>query len=167
MGASDLRLIAVLLAAIASGCATMGSGSGSTPSGGSQTVFSWSSSGGVSGTITATTAGGQTYTGQYFQVTKETTVDNLGSVWYPGWGGPGGWAGRRGWGEWDYWDEGPSPDFITHYTGRVVANLASKSGTHMRCNFQLVHPSEGMNGGGIGQCQLPNGTTIDATFPTA
>jgi hypothetical protein len=24
-----------------------------------------------------------------------------------------------------------------------------------------------MNGGGIGQCQLPDGTTIDANFPTA
>jgi hypothetical protein len=59
----------------------------------------------------------------------------------------------------------PSPDFITHYSGRVVANLAEPSGAHMQCQFQLVHPSDGMNGGGLGQCQLTGGTTIDANFP--
>jgi len=37
----------------------------------------------------------------------------------------------------------------------------------MRCKFQLVHPSNGMAGGGRGQCQLPDGTTIEARFPSA
>jgi hypothetical protein len=46
-----------------------------------------------------------------------------------------------------------------------VAAGAEPSGTHMRCQFRLVHPSDGMNGGGLGQCQLPDGTTIDANFP--
>jgi len=35
----------------------------------------------------------------------------------------------------------------------------------MRCKFVLVHPDDGMNGGGSGQCQLPDGTSIDANFP--
>jgi hypothetical protein len=35
----------------------------------------------------------------------------------------------------------------------------------MRCKFQLVHPSDGMAGGGEGQCQLPKGNSTDATFP--
>jgi len=96
-------------------------------------ALNWKSSDGVSGTINATLAGSKTYGGRYFQITKDTTVDNIGPLW-AGWGGRGG----RGWG---YWGLEPSPDFITHYTGRVVANLAEPSGTHMRCQF-----SERLNG---------------------
>ena len=170
VGYSDLRLrssavrglrctgaLLALLAAVVADCTTTGTGVGSTASGGSPTTFSWKSSDGVSGTMTATMSGGQTFSGQYFQITKETTVDSIGPLW-TGWGG---W-GSRGWG---YWGVDPSPDFITHYTGRVVANLSDPSGAHMRCQFQLVHPSDGMNGGGLGQCQLPDGTSIDANFP--
>ena len=155
------RWIVPLLATIAAGCTTMGTGTGSTSSGGSPTVFNWKSSDGVSGTMSATMSGGQTYSGQYFQITKDTTVDSIGPLWVGGWGG---WGGRGGWG-WGYWGADPSPDFVTHYSGRVVANLAQPSGAHMRCQFRLADPEEGMNGGGIGQCQLPNGTTIDANFP--
>jgi hypothetical protein len=165
MKSQRLQLVLTLLAAIAAGCTTMGTGTGSTVSGGSHTTFSWKSSDGVSGSMTATISGGQTYSGQYFQITKDTTVDSIGPLWAPGWGGPGGWGGRAGWGGWGYWDADPSSDFITHYTGRVVANLAAADGTHMRCQFLLVHPDDGMNGGGQGQCQLPTGTTIDANFP--
>jgi hypothetical protein len=153
-------LMLPLLLAMASGCTTMGTGTGSTLSGASAATFDWKSSDGVSGTINATLADGKSYGGRYFQITKDTTVDSIGPLW-TGWGGWGG-RGGRGWG---YWGVDPSPDFITHYTGRVVANLAEPSGTHMRCQFQLVHPSDGMNGGGLGQCQLPDGTTIDANFP--
>jgi hypothetical protein len=148
------------LAAIAVGCTTMGTGTGSTPSGGSPTFFSWKSSDGVSGTMSAMTPGGATYSGQYFQITKDTTVDSIGPLW-SGWGvrgDRGGWA-------WRYWGEDPTPDFITHYSGRVVANLAQPGGPHMRCQFQLADPTNGMNGGGLGECQLPDGTTIDANFP--
>ena len=70
-----------------------------------------------------------------------------------------------GFGGWDYWDTGS--DFVTHYTGRVIANLADPEGKHIRCKFQLVHPSNGMAGGGEGGCQLPDGKTIDASFPGA
>lgn len=155
------KCIIPIFAMIAAGCATMGTGTGSTPSGGSPTVFSWESSDGTTGTMSATMPGGQTYHGQYFQITKNTTVDSIGPLWVAGWGA---WGDRGGWG-WGYWDAEPSPDFITHYSGRVVANLAQPSGAHMRCQFRLAIPEEGMNGGGLGQCQLPDGTTIDANFP--
>jgi hypothetical protein len=36
----------------------------------------------------------------------------------------------------------------------------------MRCRFTLVRPETGMAGGGQGQCQLPSGGEIDATFPS-
>jgi hypothetical protein len=159
MNSSTAKWILPLVAALAAGCTTMGTGSGSTPSGASPISFNWKSSDSVSGTMSAALASGQTYSGQFFQITRETTVDGVGplwSGWYPGWRRRGGW---------DYWDASPTPDFITHYTGRVVANLAAPSGEHMRCNFQLAHPSDGMAGGGSGQCQMPGGETIDATFP--
>ena len=155
------KYVVAIFATIAAGCTTMGTGTGSTPSGGSPTVFSWESADGVTGTMSATMSGGQTYSGQYFQITKDTTVDSIAPLWVGGWGG---WGGRGGWG-WGGWGADPSPDFITHYSGRVVANLAQPSGAHMRCQFRLAIPDEGMNGGGLGQCQLPDGTTIDANFP--
>jgi hypothetical protein len=155
-----LKLGLWLLLALAAGCTTMGTGFGSTASGADPVTFNWKSSDAVSGTMSATLAGGETYSGQFFEITKDTRVDNLGPLW-AGWGP--GWRG--GFGDFGYWDAGPS--FVTHYSGKVVANLGTPSGAHMRCNFQLTHPSEGMAGGGSGQCQMPDGKTIDATFPTA
>ena len=32
-------------------------------------------------------------------------------------------------------------------------------------DFRLMRPSYGMTGGGMGQCQLPTGTIIQAQFP--
>jgi hypothetical protein len=152
-----------LLVALAAGCTTMGTGFGSTATGTSPVNFSWKSSDTVSGSMTATLSGGKTFNGQFFQITSDTTVDNLGPLW-AGWGGYGGRRGGFG-GDWGYWNSGP--EFVTHYSGKVLANLATADGQHMRCNFQLVHPSDGMAGGGHGQCQLPKGKTIDATFPKA
>ena len=80
-------------------------------------------------------------------------------------GGPEDRHGSHWRGDWGFWDAGP--EFVTHYSGRVAANLATTDGQHMRCFFQLVHPSDGMAGGGRGKCQLPKGNTIDATFPKA
>jgi putative hemolysin len=37
----------------------------------------------------------------------------------------------------------------------------------MRCRFTLRDPDAGMSGGGLGQCQLPDGSIIDAQFPRA
>jgi hypothetical protein len=154
---STVKLGLPLLVALAAGCTTMGTGFGSTASGSNPVNFTWKSSDNVSGTMNATLSGGKTYTGQFFQITSDTTVDNLEPLWV-GWGG----RGRFG-GDWGYWDGGP--EFATHYSGRVVANLATPEGKHMRCAFQLVHPDDGMAGGGTGQCQLPKGKIIDATFP--
>ena len=157
---SIVKLGLPLLAAIAAGCTSMGTGVGSTPSGADPVSFSWKSPDSVSGTMTATLSDGKAYSGQFFQITKDTTVNSVGplwSGWSPGWGGWDGWEG---------WGAAPSTSFITHYSGRVVANLGAPGGEHMRCKFQLAHPSDGMAGGGRGQCQMPDGKTIDATFPS-
>jgi hypothetical protein len=147
-----------LLAAFAAGCTTMGTGFGSTASGANPVTFNWTSSDSVSGTMTASLSDGKTYSGQFFQITKDTTIDSVGPLWY-------GWRSR--WGGWDGWGASPTPDFVKHYTGKVVANLGAPGGEHVRCQFQLVHPTSGMAGGGSGQCQTPDGKTIDATFPSA
>jgi len=150
-----------LLVALSTACTTIGTGVGATASGADPINFSWKSSDSISGTMSAALAGGTIFSGQFFQITDDTTVDAVGplwSGWHPGWGGRGGW---------EYWDAAPTPEFIKHYTGRVVANLSAPSGQHMRCNFQLARPSRGLSGGGRGRCQMPDGQTIDATFPIA
>jgi hypothetical protein len=152
-------ILATLLPLIlGTGCTTMGTGFGSTANGTNPVHFSWQSSDDVSGKIYATLADGSVYMGRYFQVTSNTTVDTLEPLWV-------GWGPEWGWGGWDYWDQGP--EFVTHYSGHVVANLADPEGKHIRCKFQLVHPDSGLAGGGEGNCQLPNGKTIDASFPGA
>jgi hypothetical protein len=150
-------IVPVSLALGLAACTTMGTGVGSTTGGTVRAVMSWESTGGRTGTMTARLSTGETYAGMYFQITSETRVDGLGQLWV-------GWA--RPWPGWPYWGYEPGPQFITHYSGRVVANLEGPRG-HMRCSFQLIRPAAGMAGGGQGQCQLPNGETIDATFPPA
>ncbi len=69
----------------------------------------------------ATLADGSTYSGQYFQITKETTVDTLEPLWV-GWNGYGRF-GRGMTGMPDRLSSGTTP-------GRVVANLGAADGEH-------------------------------------
>ena len=153
---------AVMLAGMLAGaCSTMGVGTGIPRDGGSPVDFTWNSDNSVSGSMSAKLENnGEIFVGKFFQVTSETRVDDLQPLWIGRWG--------RSW-DWPYWGAawGPGwgPGFVTHYSGRVLANLSTPTGEHMRCNFQLVHPSKGMSGGGEGRCQLPGSETIDATFP--
>ncbi len=167
---SHARLWVLLALLYVTGCTTMGTGYGTTATGTNPVHFNWTSSDGVSGTMSATLADGNIYTGAYFQITDNTTADTLGPLW-DGWG-PGlgygvGYDGNFGpdFGGWGDWNSGP--EFITHYTGRVVANLTDPTGKHIRCKFQLAHPSNGLAGGGSGECQLSQGKTIDASFSGA
>jgi hypothetical protein len=156
------NLGALLPLFVLAGCTTMGTGLGTTATGGTPVQFSWKSSNGVSGSMHAALPDGSVYMGSYLQITTDTTVDSLGSLWE-------GWSPGWGFGGWDYWDGGldGGTDFVTHYSGRVVANLADPEGKHIRCKFLLAHPTDGMAGGGQGDCQLPNGKTIVTSFPGA
>jgi len=100
----------------------------------------------------ATLSDGTSYNGQFFEITDETTADTIGPIWYSGWPDA------------PYWED--PADFVTHYSGRVVANLRARDGERMRCSFDLIQPRVGMSGGGSGQCEMPDGSTIVATFPT-
>ena len=156
MNTFNLRTLGLvgMLAAITA-CTTMGTGVGNVRNSDLHANFAWKSTDDRTGTLTATLSNGDTFSGPFFQVTRDTRVETLAPLWY-GWAGP--WRG------WPYW--GPYPDraFVTHYSGRVVANLADTAGDHMRCHFSLMHPQHGMAGGGQGECQMPSGQTIDATF---
>lgn len=153
------RAIAPALVALAIGaCATTGTGVGSTRSRDVNAVFSWQSAGDNSGTLNASLSNGETFAGKYFQITHESRIEQLGPLW-------GGW--HNSWRGWPYWDARPTDAFVTHYSGRVVANLDGPNQEHMRCRFTLMRPTAGMAGGGQGKCQLPSGKTIDATFARA
>jgi hypothetical protein len=151
MTCMTFRVGLLLLVGLAAGCATMKTGSGSAISGTNPVNFGWSGRGNVSGSMTATFANGRTFTGPYSQITSNLT-DKLGSqgpVWH-----------QEG-----LYDVGPELQSVPHYTGRVVANLSDPDGIQMRCHFELTTPVAGMAGGARGECQLPDGRSVDAQFP--
>ncbi len=151
-------LTASVIFAALSSCTSMGSGEGTVRDGGAAVHFDWKSTDDVSGTLTATLADGQVFSGQYFQVTGNMRVDRLTPLWI-GWHHP--WYG------WPYWSADAGPDFVRYYSGRVLANLRGASGEYMRCRFHLIHPSQGLSGGAQGACQHPDGKTIDAVLGSA
>jgi hypothetical protein len=168
MSAQSIKAAAASLFAIAiAGCTTTGMGTGQSTRGNLGATFVWRETGGTRGTMVASLTNGEVFQGPFFQITSESVVDYdpLWNGWGPGSGWGRGFGGRRwgwGWGGWGPW--GPSMDTITHYSGQVLANLQGPGG-FMRCDFRLMRPSSGMAGGGVGQCQLPAGTIIQAQFP--
>ena len=152
--------VGTLLATFAlAACQTAGTGSGNVRGSRKPVAFTWESTDSVSGNITATFGSGDTFKGTYFQITRDTRVDRLEPLW-DGWGRP---YRRTGW---RYWDRSEESAFIKEYSGRVLANLRSDTGDHMRCRFTLISPSRGMAGGGEGRCQLSEtGQEINAEFP--
>ena len=174
--AKSIKAAAFLVAIALAGCTTSGIGTGQAVGANIGANFTWTENGASRGSMVAQLSNGQVFQGPFFQITSESTVDygplwngwGPGSRWGYGWGGSPygyGWGSRPygyGWGGGGPW--GPSPDTITHYSGQVLANLQGPTG-FMRCDFRLMSPRSGMAGGGTGQCQLPNGTIIQAQFP--
>lgn len=156
-------LTAIVILPVWQGCTSMGIGAGQLiESGASEqpVAFSWTSQdGGMSGTMSAALPDAM-FQGRFFQITQQTRQETLSPLWSH-------W--HRGWYDWPYWG-GPVPpsfpttQFITHYTGKVVATLSSSTDQRMRCRFHLVQPSRGMSGGGEGQCQLTGGRIVRAIF---
>jgi hypothetical protein len=103
--------------------------------------------------MTATFANGDTFTGRFLEITSSLT-DELGPqgpIWH-----------QEG-----VYDVGPELQYVPHYTGQVVADLSRSDGTQMRCRFKLTRAVDGMAGGARGECQLPDGLSVDAQFPAA
>lgn len=159
--------LAVLTLAVLGACTTTGMGGGQLTGGGADeqaVVFTWrSTDGAMSGTMNAQLPS-ETYTGRFFQITRQTRSEVLAPLWTH-------WS--LGWYDWPYWGgvaQSPYPypyptvQFITHYSGKVVATLESPGNQRMRCRFHLAEPARGMLGGGEGECQLSGGRVIRAVF---
>lgn len=114
-------------------------------------TFNWQSKSNASdGSIQAKLPDGTAFNGTYLQVTSQATADDYGA-YYSAWADPV-------WG--DPWYNGPEDEFVTQYSGKVVAQLSSQNGKRMRCTFNLQEPSSGMSGGGQGDCQLSDKETV-------
>ena len=152
-----LRLCALAgAAALAAACTTVGTGTGAMRAGGSPVSFHWTSKdGGSTGTMGASLPDGTAFSGPFLQLSSHTRVDALEPMWF-------GW--HRGWGDWVYRGSFPDTAFLTHYSGKVVANLQGPGDQRMRCRFHLNSPQAGMGGGGQGECQLSTGGVVDAVF---
>lgn len=161
----SLAIGAAMLASlvILGGCTTMGTGEGDVARNSKPDTpvhFTWKSTdGGISGSMVAVLPD-VTYRGRFFQITRQTRRETLAPMW-------DGW--NEGWYDWPYWSQPwPAPydvtQFITYYSGKVVANLATHDGQRMRCRFHLADPVGGMSGGGLGECQLSDGRVINAVF---
>lgn len=161
---TTLKLFALVpLAASLMACTTVGTGAGQLVAAGEASApvtFQWTSTdGGMSGTMTAALPE-LAYQGPFFQITRQTRVESLAPLWTH-------W--HHGWGDWPYAGEpfppmAPGPQFVTYYSGKVLATLEAPGSLRMRCRFHLVTPSRGMGGGGEGQCQLTGGRVVRAVF---
>jgi hypothetical protein len=122
-------------------------------------AFTWQSDDSDSGDITATFGNGRVFKGKYYQINDSTRVERLDPLW-------DGWSRSTRGSGWRYWSDDDRRDFVREYDGRVLANLRSNDGEHMRCRFTLDTPSKGMSGGGQGRCQLSESSReINADFP--
>jgi len=156
------------ITALSAGCTTTGTGEGdmtnaySNSQSSSPVKFTWKSSDkSQQGTMTATVEN-DVYQGPFFQITSQTKEETLWPLW-------NGW--EEGWDGWPYsYNDGAyiadydTTQYITLYSGKVVANLKDTNGQRMRCRFDLTFPAAGLSGGGEGECQLPGGRSIDAVF---
>ena len=143
------------------GCTTTGTGGGQLSSPGwpdEQVAFTWSSTdGAISGVMRASSAGAQ-FQGRFFQITQQTRTELLHPLWTH-WG----WPDRPYWGR-RHPAPAPATQFVTHYSGKVVASLQAAGELRMRCRFDLVDPARGMSGGGEGECQRSDGRLVHAVF---
>lgn len=165
---NSLRRTPVLLALAAlllglAGCTSTGTGAGHVSNPGSAdepVAFAWSSTdGAISGVLRASSAGAK-FQGRFFQITQQTRSELLQPLWTY-WG--------SGWQDWPYRGRrylAPvhATQFVTHYSGMVVASLEAGGDLRMRCRFHLVDPARGMSGGGEGECQRSDGRLVHAVF---
>lgn len=132
-------------------CTTIGTGRGELA--GEPVLFNWTSTdGAMTGAMTATVAG-QSWVGRFFQITQQSRVDAPMPLWHDGSDSGVVWplVFREA-------------QFVTHFSGKVIASMEAPSGQHMHCRFHLVVPMRGMAAGGEGQCQLDDGRQVRANF---
>jgi hypothetical protein len=155
--------LAAVLLSIA-GCASisgMGGGEIGTADAAQPALFSWTSDdGGRTGEMVATLPEA-TYRGPFVQISdgvQRAALPPLWDGWAVGWSDWAGAAGQVPLGPYDI------EQFVTRYSGKVVANLQSRRGGLLRCRLELAAPRRGLSGGAKGQCQRPGEAAFDVEF---
>jgi hypothetical protein len=117
---------------------------------GSATHVTWKSDGGstTDGTIQADVPGHGLFSGNYLQINTREDAERAGPYFAGAW--------YSGWNAWDGWNVEAGPALLPQYAGEVITVMRSERSEHMRCRFQLTSTYAGLDGGGIGQCQLSN-----------
>ena len=163
MFSTTRRLVQVaLVAALLVGCTTTGTIDGRV-AGPDQpaaaVAFTYTASWGRhGGTLSTRLPSGEGFSGQYVPITSTRTVDARDPFfWHPDWA------------DWNpfstpWFDGSDGSTSVTTYSGKVVATLFGDQGNVMRCRFRLHDPERGMPGGGVGRCQVSNGSHVDALF---
>lgn len=129
-----------------------------------QVSFTWKEAKGKdkahSGTIETTLPDGETFEGQYHEIIATTTIETIEGFY-------GSWYGDP-WADWTWGGAWPryatTTEYLSYYTGHIVALLGGNRGTTMRCDFQVADATRGLKSGGEGECQLSNGDRITAVF---
>lgn len=115
--------------------------------------------GSLHGVMRVALADGEHFEGDFVQLTRATPVEVYEPV-YDGWYDYADWEPFG-----EPWTDGETTTvWVNNYTEKVVAQLRSDRGDHMRCRFNLDDADRGMSGGGIGECQLSSGRTVRALF---
>ena len=141
------------------------------PNGNIGATFTWTETGGTRGTMVAQLSNGQVFQGPLFQITSgkpgdglRPAVERLGTrlrlgprLGRPAPGAGAGAAGVRG-----ARSMRPSPIIAARCSPTCRARAASCAATS-----RLMSPSSGMAGGGVGQCQLPDGNDHPRPVPAA
>jgi hypothetical protein len=163
MSSTTRRLVQVaLVVTMLAGCTTTGTIDGRVAVPDKQAAavaFTYTASQGRNGgTLSTTLPSGEGFSGQYVQITSTSTVDTSDPFfWHPDWA------------DWNpfstpWFDGSDVSTSVKQYSGKVVATLFGDKGDVMHCRFRLHDPERGMPGGGVGQCQVSNGSHIDAHF---
>ena len=163
MASTTRHLVQVaLVAAMLAGCTTTGTIDGRVagpdkPA--AAVAFTYTASQGRHhGTLSTTLPSGEGFSGQYVHITSTSAVDTSDPFfWHPDWA------------DWNpfstpWFDGSDGSTVVKHDSGKVVATLFGDKGDVMHCRFRLHDPERGMPGGGVGQCQVSNGSHIDAHF---
>jgi len=138
--ATGLALIPlVALCLTAAGCTTTWARGSEVSTGSNPIDVTWTSrDGGITGTLTARTADGRSFSGPF----QEPTRLSVAPYWYGG--------------DFYGWNDGfaASNPFRTDSSGDVVADLVDARGMHLNCRLRLLSPARGISGGGGGECRI-------------
>lgn len=124
----------------------------------------WESTALTHGVIHATLGpGGERFNGNYVRVESDSPHVMVSDV-YTQWYGPS-WAALD-WGpDGNYGPGGATIIAFTHlFSGKVVATLFGNRGHSIRCHFTLNDARGGLVRGGVGECQVSDGSQIDVRF---